>query len=82
MAVEILPAAEECIVRIWEYTNREWGTAQADNYVRGLVKAIQDSGRRRNSGKSFPIKPCAVFSIFVIGTISFSFVNFRREASA
>jgi plasmid stabilization system protein ParE len=40
MAAEILPAAKASILEIWDYTERKWGEEQADDYVRGMVEAI------------------------------------------
>jgi len=56
MAVEIFSAAEERLVQIWKYTESEWGATQADDYLRGLVKAIKDSDRHRKRWKRFSDK--------------------------
>ncbi len=46
MPARILPAARARLVEIWEYTAEEWGEAQADTYVRGLVVAIHRAQKR------------------------------------
>jgi toxin ParE1/3/4 len=40
--VKFLPAAKNRLNEIWDYTERTWGVAQADRYVRGLVEAIHE----------------------------------------
>ena len=54
MAVEILSAAEERLEQIWVYTEREWGSGQADRYLRGLAAAIASADRKRKEWKRFP----------------------------
>ncbi len=49
MEVKFLPAAKNRLLEIWDYTERTWGEAQANKYVRGLVGAIHEvaDGRRQ-----------------------------------
>jgi plasmid stabilization system protein ParE len=42
MAAKILPAARSRILEIWDYTEKKWRESQADNYVKGLINAIND----------------------------------------
>ncbi|HWL53676.1 MAG TPA: type II toxin-antitoxin system RelE/ParE family toxin [Chthoniobacteraceae bacterium] len=39
MQVRVFPIARERLLDIWQYTSEEWGDAQADDYVRGLMTA-------------------------------------------
>lgn len=41
MAVRIYAVARERLFKIWDYTERTWGEEQADNYVRGLIEAVE-----------------------------------------
>jgi toxin ParE1/3/4 len=41
MRVEIHPDAESRLIEVWEYTESEWGEAQADKYIQKLVAAIR-----------------------------------------
>jgi len=41
MTVKIHPAARERLLQIWDYTDRQWGEQQADEYVNGLVAFAQ-----------------------------------------
>ncbi len=51
MRHKIFPAAKRAIRDIWQYTNRTWGTEQADQYVRGLADAVEKAGRDRSLWK-------------------------------
>ena len=42
MLHKIYPAARRRIIDIWHYTDKTWGDKQADKYVRGLYKAIDE----------------------------------------
>ena len=47
MLHKIYPAARRRIIEIWHYTDKTWGEKQADKYVRGLYKAIDEfSGKK------------------------------------
>ena len=40
---KIYPVASRRVIEIWHYTDKNWGDKQADKYVRGLYKAIEDA---------------------------------------
>jgi len=44
---KIYPAVRRRIIEIWQYADRTWGEKQADKYVRGLHKAIDEAGRNK-----------------------------------
>jgi plasmid stabilization system protein ParE len=60
MRVDIFPAARLRLLEIWNYTEAEWGEAQADAYVSGLVETInslEDTRQqpwRRVPGRTIP----------------------------
>lgn len=37
MEVKYRPAAKNRLIEIWDYSERTWGEAQANSYVRGLI---------------------------------------------
>jgi plasmid stabilization system protein ParE len=41
MSVRILPAARECLIQIWQYTAQTWDEDQADTYISGLIRSIE-----------------------------------------
>ena len=41
MDARIFKAARARLIEVWDYSERTWGVAQADKYVRGLVAAIE-----------------------------------------
>ena len=47
MQLKIFPAARRRIIEIWHYTDKAWGEKQADKYVRGLYKAIDEAGSKK-----------------------------------
>ncbi len=47
MSVNILPAAKERLIGIWQYTAETWGDQQADRYVRDLVAHARDLASRK-----------------------------------
>ena len=47
MQLKIFPAARRRIIEIWHYTDKAWGEKQADKYVRGLHKAIEEAGSKK-----------------------------------
>ena len=48
MEVKFLRAARSRLLEIWDYTERTWGEAQADKYVRELVDAINQAADSRD----------------------------------
>ena len=44
---KVYPAARRRIIEIWHYTAKTWGEKQADNYVRGLYKAIDEAAKKK-----------------------------------
>ncbi len=48
MEVKFLRAARSRLLEIWDYTERTWGEAQADKYVRGLVNTIHEAADDRH----------------------------------
>jgi toxin ParE1/3/4 len=62
MATKILPAARARILEIWEYTEKKWGEAQADGYVRGLVDAIHGLSHERRRWK--PVRDESLTGLF------------------
>ena len=51
MEVRILPAAQERLLQIWEYTFERWGDQEADDYVGGLVDALNILAAKRSAWK-------------------------------
>ena len=41
MGVRIFHPARSRLREVWEYSEKTWGVAQADNYLSGLVAAIE-----------------------------------------
>lgn len=64
MATRILPAAKERILEIWDYTERTWGEDQADNYVKGLVEAIDAAEGKRHQWRR--VKDDALTGVYFI----------------
>lgn len=56
MAARILPAAEERLIQIWDYTLEQWDEAQADAYVRALIESAQKLTERRRHWRKVPHK--------------------------
>jgi len=75
MDVRILPAANERILEIWDYTERNWGEEQADYYVRGLVDAVGQIQKNRHLWK--PVLDEAMIGIFFF-RYEHHFVFFRE----
>jgi len=48
MRVHVL--AEQDLIRIWEYSFAEWGTAHADAYLEHIDRCIQSLSRNPRSG--------------------------------
>ena len=48
MEVKFLRPAKNRLLEIWNYTERTWGEAQADKYIRGLVDAIHEAADSRH----------------------------------
>lgn len=48
MEVRFHRAAKNRLLEIWDYTERIWGEAQADKYIRGLVDAIYETADARH----------------------------------
>ena len=47
MQHKIYSAGRRRIIEIWLYTDKTWGEKQADKYIRGLNKAIDNAGRKK-----------------------------------
>jgi plasmid stabilization system protein ParE len=62
MGAKIFPAAKTRILEIWDYTEKKWGEEQADNYVRGLVDAINGLQNQRRRWK--PVRDDALTGLF------------------
>ena len=56
MAARILPAAEERLIQIWDYTLEQWNEAQADAYIHALVEAAQKIPEQRRHWRRVPHK--------------------------
>ena len=69
MVVKILPAARVRILEIWDYTEKKWGEDQADNYVRGLVDAI--NGLQNQPRRWRPVRDDVLMGLF--------FFHYRRH---
>jgi plasmid stabilization system protein ParE len=52
MSHKVFPAARRAIIEIWHYTQRTWGDKQADKYVRGLSRTIDQAAADRTRWKS------------------------------
>jgi len=51
---KIFAPAEARLLEIWEYTLETWGEAQADLYLRELIKAIHSLPLQRHLWRSVP----------------------------
>ena len=47
MSVRILPAARERLIQIWQYTSQTWDDEQADAYITGLIRSIEQLTENR-----------------------------------
>ena len=56
MLHKIYPAARRRIIEIWHYTDKTWGDKQADKYVRGLCKAIDEFAGKNICGEKLSTK--------------------------
>ena len=52
MSVEILPAARERLIGIWQYSAETWGDEQADKYVADLVAHARALASRKSLWRS------------------------------
>ncbi|PTX98282.1 plasmid stabilization protein [Spartobacteria bacterium LR76] len=52
MAARIFVSAQARLLDIWDYTERTWGTRQADAYLRGLAAAINKAQTSRSLWRS------------------------------
>jgi plasmid stabilization system protein ParE len=43
MRHKIYPDGSRRIIELWQYTDKTWGEKQADNYVRGLYNAVENT---------------------------------------
>lgn len=48
MRHRIYPAARRRLIEIWRYTDRIWGEKRADQYIRGLYRAIEKAASSRH----------------------------------
>lgn len=42
MKAVLAPKAQQDLSDIWDYTAKQWGAAQAENYIRGIWRVIQE----------------------------------------
>lgn len=54
--VNIFPAARLRLLEIWDYTETEWGEAQADDYVGGLIRAMNSLITREQPWRRVPVR--------------------------
>lgn len=52
MQVKILPPARERLIGIWQYTADTWGEEQANEYVSGLISALDKIAAKRDIWRS------------------------------
>ncbi|AEG32351.1 type II toxin-antitoxin system RelE/ParE family toxin [Thiomicrospira cyclica] len=52
MKIELSPKAQEDLSYIWDYTYHQWGTMQAETYVRNIWHAIESLKSSYNSSQS------------------------------
>ncbi len=45
---KIFSDARRRIIQIWNYTDKTWGEKQADQYIRGVYKTIEEAAENRN----------------------------------
>ena len=64
MPAKIYRAAQARLLEIWDYTERMWGEAQADDYVRELVAAAHQASEDRTRWRL--LKNRAVHGVFFI----------------
>jgi toxin ParE1/3/4 len=56
MAARILPAAEERLIQIWDYTLDQWSEAQTDADVQALVESAHKLAEQRRDWRKVPHK--------------------------
>ena len=47
MQPKIHPVARSRMIEIWHYTDKAWGEKQADKYIHGLFKAIENTASNK-----------------------------------
>lgn len=52
--LKIYPKAQSRIVDIWKYTHKTWGKKQADKYVRGLHRFMEDMQTSKETWRQVP----------------------------
>jgi toxin ParE1/3/4 len=52
--VTLTPRAQRDLDEIWDYTEANWGTAQAESYTRQLWQAIQTVAANPATGRACP----------------------------
>ena len=48
MQHKIYPATRRSLLWIWNYTDKKWGQKQADEYIHGLYKAIENASHSKH----------------------------------
>ena len=48
MQHKIYPAARRRVIEIWHYKDNTWGEKQADKYIRGLYRAIEEAASSKH----------------------------------
>lgn len=80
MAYRFLPAALRRVREIWDYTDAQWGTDQADAYVRGLYDAVEYVSENREGWQ--PVTDSELDDIYVFKyTRHFVFFRELRDGS-
>ncbi len=46
------PAAQSDLDEIWDYTAEQWSFDQADHYILGLIRDIEEIGSGKKSGRA------------------------------
>lgn len=52
MKIELKPKAQDDLSDIWDYTCRQWGTMQAETYIRNIWQTIESLKSSYNPSQS------------------------------
>ncbi|WFE67745.1 type II toxin-antitoxin system RelE/ParE family toxin [Thiomicrospira sp. R3] len=52
MKIELKPKAQDDLGQIWDYTCQQWGTMQAETYIRNIWQTIESLKSRYNASQS------------------------------
>ena len=56
MKYRFFPAADMAQDKIWDYTNNKWGEAQAEKYITGLHRHIEQLAKKQKPWRPLPTR--------------------------